>query len=159
VPLAGSAAACDPATGADEAVPPGATELASVAALAIAETAGAAGVAARVAALAALAAAALTCAAALAASVAGAAFDVEAGAAAEAAAATPAADAASAPDASNTGTVSTAPSRNRLGSWLMKAFGFASKSAREARASVALSCDCVTAIATSFSDCPGRTVT
>ncbi len=40
----------------------------------------------------------------------------------------------------------------------MNAFGFVSNSARDARTSVARSCDCVTAIATSFSDCPGRTV-
>jgi hypothetical protein len=40
----------------------------------------------------------------------------------------------------------------------MNAFGFASNSARAARASVARSCDCVTATATSFNDCPGRTV-
>lgn len=40
----------------------------------------------------------------------------------------------------------------------MNAFGFASNSARDARASVARSCDCVTAIATSFNDCPGFTV-
>jgi hypothetical protein len=40
----------------------------------------------------------------------------------------------------------------------MKAFGFASNNACDARASVARSCDCVTAIATSFNDCPGFTV-
>jgi hypothetical protein len=64
----------------------------------------------------------------------------------------PVADAATAPDASSAGTFSTEPNRMRLGSWPMKALGFASKSARAARASVARSCDCVTAIATSFSD-------
>jgi hypothetical protein len=162
--LAGNTAACDPAIGAEEAVPPAVAELASATALAgadmagvavVADTAGTAGVAARAAALAALAAAALTCATPLAAPVLG----VEAGAvAAEPADATPADDAASAPEASSAGTVNTAPTRIRLGSWLMKALGFASNNAREARARVARSCDCVTAIATSFSDCPGRTV-
>jgi hypothetical protein len=154
--LAGNTAACDPAIGAEEAVPPAVAELASATALAgadmagvavVADTAGTAGVAAL--------AAALTCATPLAAPVLG----VEAGAvAAEPADATPADDAASAPEASSAGTVNTAPTRIRLGSWLMKALGFASNNAREARASVARSCDCVTAIATSFSDCPGRTV-
>ena len=40
----------------------------------------------------------------------------------------------------------------------MNAAGFVSNSACVERASTALSCDCVTAIATSFSDCPARTV-
>lgn len=64
-------------------------------------------------------------------------------------------DATAAPVASSDGIVSTAPSRNRLGSCAINAFGFASKRAFEARTSVARSCDCVAAIATSLSDCPG----
>ena len=40
----------------------------------------------------------------------------------------------------------------------MNALGFASNKALEARANVARSCDCVAAIATSLSDCPGRIV-
>ncbi|KGD28576.1 hypothetical protein DM47_4065 [Burkholderia mallei] len=40
----------------------------------------------------------------------------------------------------------------------MNACGFASKSARPARASTPGSCDCVTATAMSLSDWPGRTV-
>jgi hypothetical protein len=40
----------------------------------------------------------------------------------------------------------------------MKADGFASKIAFDARDNTARSCDCVTAIATSLSDCPGLTV-
>jgi hypothetical protein len=66
-----------------------------------------------------------------------------------------ASDATAAPVASSDGIVSTAPSRNRLGSCAINAFGFASKRAFEARTSVARSCDCVAAIATSLSDCPG----
>jgi hypothetical protein len=60
-----------------------------------------------------------------------------------------------APVASSAGIVSTDPSLSRLGSCDINAFGFASNKAFEARASVARSCDCVAAIATSFSDCPG----
>jgi hypothetical protein len=63
-----------------------------------------------------------------------------------------------APVASSAGTVSTAPSRKRLGSCDINAFGFASNNAFAARASVPRSCDCVAAIARSLSDCPGRTV-
>jgi hypothetical protein len=63
-----------------------------------------------------------------------------------------------APVASSAGIVNTAPSRKRLGSCDINAFGFASNKAFEARASVARSCDCVAAIATSLSDCPGRIV-
>lgn len=66
--------------------------------------------------------------------------------------------AAGAPVASSAGTLSTAPSFSRFESWPMNAPGFASNRARVARASVARSCDCVTSIATSLSDCPGRTV-
>jgi hypothetical protein len=60
-----------------------------------------------------------------------------------------------APVASSAGIVNTAPTRKRLGSCDINAFGFASNRAFEARASVARSCDCVAAIATSLSDCPG----
>src|ERR1700684_1449493 len=63
-----------------------------------------------------------------------------------------------APVASSAGIVNTAPTRKRLGSCDINAFGFASNRAFEARASVARSCDCVEAIATSLSDCPGRIV-
>jgi hypothetical protein len=63
-----------------------------------------------------------------------------------------------APVESNGGIVSTAPSFMRLGSPRMKEAGFASKIAFEARDNTARSCDCVTAMATSFSDCPGFTV-
>jgi hypothetical protein len=148
VSLADVAAGCEPATGADEiaplaAAPACAGELASVAALAAAET-----VADATALAAVLLAAALACVAPLAAGVTAAAAAPEA----------EADEAANAPDASSAGTVNAAPTRIRLGSWLMKAFGFASNNACDARASVALSCDCVTAIATSFNDCPGRTV-
>ena len=88
----------------------------------------------------------------------------DAGADAEAAAAAPD-DAAIAPEAptaapvaSIDGMVNTAPTRRRLGSCDINAFGFASNKAFEARASVARSCDCVAATATSLSDCPGRIV-
>lgn len=104
------------------------------------------GTVAGVTALAALLAAALACVAPLAA------------AAAPEAEASDEAEAANAPVASSAGTVNAAPTRIRLGSWLMNAFGFASNNACDARASVPLSCDCVTAIATSFNDCPGFTV-
>ena len=56
------------------------------------------------------------------------------------------------PNVSSDGTFSTAPSRMRLGSCPMNAFGLASKIAFDARAKVARSCDCVSAIAMSFSD-------
>lgn len=85
-----------------------------------------------------------------------AAVTVAAEAAGAADAATPLA--AGAPVASSAGTLSTAPSFSRFESWPMNAPGFASNRARVARASVARSCDCVTSIATSLSDCPGRTV-
>jgi hypothetical protein len=157
------AAVCEPANNADNtapltAAPPDVVGLASLAALPVAETAGVTG-----------AAAALTCEAPLAAPTATAAFGAEAAAATGAEAAdaavvadapepAAAAEAASAPDASSAGTVNTAPTRIRLGSCPLKAPGFASNNARVARASVARSRDWVTAIATSFNDCPGFTV-
>ncbi|HEV3105988.1 MAG TPA: hypothetical protein VGZ01_09885 [Trinickia sp.] len=66
---------------------------------------------------------------------------------------------AGAPDASSAGTFSTAPSFKRLASPRANADGLASKMAFDARLSTARSCDCVTAIATSLSDCPGLTLT
>lgn len=60
--------------------------------------------------------------------------------------------------ASSAGTINCAPIFRRLGSRFMNACGFASKSARPARASTPGSCDCVTATAMSLSDWPGRTV-
>ena len=65
---------------------------------------------------------------------------------------------ATAPVASSAGTLSTAPSFNRLGLPRMNADGFASKIDRAAWASTALSCEPVAAAAISASDCPGLTV-
>ena len=64
-----------------------------------------------------------------------------------------------APVESSGGIVRIAPSFMRLGSPRMNEEGFASKIAFDARDNTARSCDCVTAMATSFSDCPGFTVT